>query len=284
VWARSPPAAGFEGTLRRLKRLGVGNLGGLPPAGGSGCAAMSFPASPSWLRGAVGMLAWVRGRGRRGDGAPASCDTVELAHPPTLAATFGCLLAPLTFSIAKKLGASSGPAFLAGCFCAFDMMNVLESRHILVDSQLMFYCALCLWLALRYWKQCQEEVRAPCQCAGARSVGLSVCVYAACCAWESRWCVVLCAGRGRLGGAWCCAFMTLCAVCVNVWGFAHDSGWVAGLRAGFYIAGDRAPGCRGKEGRLCTTPQCLGPSRRRLSPAAFAGAMRCDAVQRTRAP
>jgi dolichyl-phosphate-mannose--protein O-mannosyl transferase len=66
------------------------------------------------------------------------------------------MLAPLTFSIARKLGVSTSAAFLAGCFAAFDMMNVLESRHILVDSQLMFYCALSLWLGLKWFKRCNE--------------------------------------------------------------------------------------------------------------------------------
>ena len=71
-------------------------------------------------------------------------------------AFFGCLVPPLTFSIARKLGASDGPAFLAGCFIVFDMMNVIESRHVLVDSPLMFYCALSLWLALKYWQRRDE--------------------------------------------------------------------------------------------------------------------------------
>jgi dolichyl-phosphate-mannose--protein O-mannosyl transferase len=73
-------------------------------------------------------------------------------HP----AFFGCLLAPFTFSIACKLGASAWPAFLAGCFVVFDLMNTIESRHILVDSQLMFYSALSLWLALKYWERCNN--------------------------------------------------------------------------------------------------------------------------------
>lgn len=97
---------------------------------------------------------------------PSACEYKNISdvYPPgckfyilrRIAATFGCMLAPLTFSIARKLGVSTSAAFLAGCFAAFDMMNVLESRHILVDSQLMFYCALSLWLGLKWFKRCNE--------------------------------------------------------------------------------------------------------------------------------
>lgn len=78
------------------------------------------------------------------------------------AATFGCALAPLTFSIAKKLGLRDSTAFVAGCCLVFDLMNTIESRLILVDSQLMFYCGLALWTALKYWKR-RNEVGAPMQ-------------------------------------------------------------------------------------------------------------------------
>lgn len=69
----------------------------------------------------------------------------------TVPAFFGCLLPPCLFSIAKKMGMSNSVAFLVGSLSVFDSMEVVESRHILVDSQLMFYCGLSLWFALKYW-------------------------------------------------------------------------------------------------------------------------------------
>jgi uncharacterized oligopeptide transporter (OPT) family protein len=74
------------------------------------------------------------------------------------AAAFGCALPPLTFAIGKLLGLRDATAFLGGCCVIFDLMNTIESRLILVDSQLMFYCGLALWTALKYWKR-RNEVR-----------------------------------------------------------------------------------------------------------------------------
>ncbi len=80
-------------------------------------------------------------------------------------ASFGCALPPLTFSIARKLGMSNATAFVAGAMVVFDLMNTIESRLILVDSQLMFYCGLALWTALKFWARRNE----------ARSVPRAVC-------------------------------------------------------------------------------------------------------------
>ena len=73
-------------------------------------------------------------------------------------AFFGSALPPVTFSIAKKMGCSNSVAFLCGSMIVFDCMQVIESRHVLVDSQLMFYCGLSLWFALKYW-DAVERVR-----------------------------------------------------------------------------------------------------------------------------
>jgi dolichyl-phosphate-mannose--protein O-mannosyl transferase len=73
--------------------------------------------------------------------------------PPcrAIAATFGSFLPPLTYSVCRKLSLSEAASFTVGCLVLFDLLNIIEARHILVDSQLMFYCALSLWLALKYW-------------------------------------------------------------------------------------------------------------------------------------
>ena len=70
-----------------------------------------------------------------------------------VSATFGSLLVPLVFSIARKLGCTNKGALLAGCFVTFDMLNTTESRLVLMDAQLMFYSTLSLWLALKFWQR-----------------------------------------------------------------------------------------------------------------------------------
>ena len=60
--------------------------------------------------------------------------------------------------IARKMGMSNSTAFLSGCMVVFDCLNAIESRLILVDSQLMFYCGLALYTALRFWER-RNEVR-----------------------------------------------------------------------------------------------------------------------------
>ena len=44
-------------------------------------------------------------------------------------------LAPVTFSIAKKLGCTNRGGVLAACFVIFDMLNTTESRLVLMDAQ-----------------------------------------------------------------------------------------------------------------------------------------------------
>ena len=67
------------------------------------------------------------------------------------AAFFGSLLPPVVFSVAKKMGCSDSVAFLCGFMWCLETMHMVESRSILMDSQLMFYYALALWTALKYW-------------------------------------------------------------------------------------------------------------------------------------
>ena len=70
-----------------------------------------------------------------------------------VAAFFGALLPPLTYLIAKELGAARSGRILAAAFVIFDGLNHVESRLLLTDSQLMFYSALALFVALKYWNR-----------------------------------------------------------------------------------------------------------------------------------
>ncbi|KAK4532128.1 hypothetical protein CCYA_CCYA10G2985 [Cyanidiococcus yangmingshanensis] len=68
------------------------------------------------------------------------------------AAFFGALLPALGFRIARGMGMSMVAATTVGVFLLWDMLNLIEARHILTDSQLIFYCALCMDAFLRLWK------------------------------------------------------------------------------------------------------------------------------------
>lgn len=68
-----------------------------------------------------------------------------------IAAVFGVLTVPLLYLTSRQLGVSWVGALLsAGLFC-FDNLNIIESRLILMDSQIVFYLVLSLYCALRLW-------------------------------------------------------------------------------------------------------------------------------------
>jgi hypothetical protein len=67
------------------------------------------------------------------------------------AAFFGTFTPLLAYHIARNWSASVPAAFLAALFVIVDGLNVTEARLILVDSQLIFWCAAALLLAQRWW-------------------------------------------------------------------------------------------------------------------------------------
>lgn len=68
-----------------------------------------------------------------------------------VAAVFGAITVPLMYTTGRKIGMSWVGAFLcAGLFC-FDNLNIIESRLILMDSQIVFYLVLSLYCALHLW-------------------------------------------------------------------------------------------------------------------------------------
>lgn len=68
-----------------------------------------------------------------------------------LAAIFGVVTVPLMYSTARRIGVSWVGSLLSASMFCFDNLNIIESRLILTDSQIVFYlvlslyCALCLW-------------------------------------------------------------------------------------------------------------------------------------------
>jgi dolichyl-phosphate-mannose--protein O-mannosyl transferase len=69
------------------------------------------------------------------------------------AALFGSATAPLMYAITRNFGGSAWVGILASIFFIFDNLNLTESRLILVDSQLIFWCALSLFVAQRWWER-----------------------------------------------------------------------------------------------------------------------------------
>jgi dolichyl-phosphate-mannose-protein mannosyltransferase len=93
------------------------------------------------------------------------------------AALFGALLPALGFRIARGMGMSLVAATTVGVFLLWDMLNLIEARHILTDSQLIFYCALCMDAFLRLWKtppQSRQRRRAAIWAGLASGAALSV--------------------------------------------------------------------------------------------------------------
>lgn len=76
-----------------------------------------------------------------------------------IAAMFGTLTVPLVYATARQLDVSwAGSLVAAGLFC-FDNLNVIESRLILMDSQIMLYLVLSLYCALHLWKTPARSAR-----------------------------------------------------------------------------------------------------------------------------
>lgn len=66
-------------------------------------------------------------------------------------ALFGSAVSPLTYLIAREIGLSSAASLFVAAVQIFEHVAVVESRLILMDSQLLMWMAVCLFLALRMW-------------------------------------------------------------------------------------------------------------------------------------
>lgn len=69
-----------------------------------------------------------------------------------IAAIFGVVTVPLMYSTARTLGISYIASLLVAGFFCFDNLNIIESRLILMDSQIVFYLVLSLFCALHLWR------------------------------------------------------------------------------------------------------------------------------------
>ena len=61
------------------------------------------------------------------------------------------------YFIARNWGASVRGAILCSFLFIFDNLNLTESRLILIDSQLFFWCTLALLSAQMWWRRQNEH-------------------------------------------------------------------------------------------------------------------------------
>lgn len=117
---------------------------------------MSFDIHPPLGKLTLALFGWLAGyrpvAGFNYD--PIGKDYMEVLYYPMreVAAVFGAATVPLLYATARRLGMSWVGALVASGLYCFDNLNVIESRLILMDSQIMFYLVLSLYCALELWK------------------------------------------------------------------------------------------------------------------------------------
>jgi dolichyl-phosphate-mannose--protein O-mannosyl transferase len=82
------------------------------------------------------------------------------------AAMFGTLTTPLMYGITRNWGGSVYSGILCASLFLMDNLNLTESRLILVDSQLIFWCAAALFVAQMWWRRLTEHDQAMTSWAG----------------------------------------------------------------------------------------------------------------------
>jgi dolichyl-phosphate-mannose--protein O-mannosyl transferase len=73
------------------------------------------------------------------------------------ASAFSVLTVVLIYLCARNFGASVYGGLIAAALLIFDNLNLTESRLVLIDSQLVFWCVACLWVAQCWWKRLNEH-------------------------------------------------------------------------------------------------------------------------------
>ena len=73
------------------------------------------------------------------------------------AAFFGSITTPIIYGIVRNWGGSIYAGILGASLFLMDNLNLTESRLILVDSQLIFWCAISLFAAQHWWRRLNEH-------------------------------------------------------------------------------------------------------------------------------
>ncbi|EME32480.1 dolichyl-phosphate-mannose-protein mannosyltransferase [Galdieria sulphuraria] len=69
---------------------------------------------------------------------------------------FGTLSVPFMYLLCRVFGLSVESSILGSSLVLFDFMSLIESRLILVDSQLQFFCIVSLLSAFMLWNSCPK--------------------------------------------------------------------------------------------------------------------------------
>lgn len=69
------------------------------------------------------------------------------------AAAFGVATGPVLYGICRRFGVSVYASLVAAMLFVCDGLNLIESRLILIDSQLIFWCAATLLVATYWWQR-----------------------------------------------------------------------------------------------------------------------------------
>lgn len=67
------------------------------------------------------------------------------------AALFGACTVPVFYRVCRLLRLSTYASLMAALFILFDIMHVIQSRIVMVDSVLVFFTCLAFYLALQLW-------------------------------------------------------------------------------------------------------------------------------------
>jgi len=95
------------------------------------------------------------------------------------AALFGTVSVPITYMISRELSMSQPVAFTSAFMILVDMLNLIESRLVLIDSQVITFSQMALLCALVLWKQPPKS--------RSRLVMLVVTGFVAGCALAIKW-------------------------------------------------------------------------------------------------
>ena len=85
------------------------------------------------------------------------------AHPSLLRLighSFGSATAPVMYGIVRGFGGGIWAGVLGAMLLTFDNLNLGEARLVLIDSQLIFWCALTLFTAQRWWARLATDYNA----------------------------------------------------------------------------------------------------------------------------
>lgn len=85
--------------------------------------------------------------------------TNDYIIPRAISAAFGTFCVPLFFLICRELCLSHEACLMGTLLPLLDNLLIIESRLILLDSQLIFYLALTLLFALRLWRAAEDGRR-----------------------------------------------------------------------------------------------------------------------------